>query len=155
MTYVSLAQVCTCVGLDVAVAAGVLLDVEPGQVETLGQLHRVGGVPPENISDVKIFLKRKYFIRVSLVGDVVSRVAVAGDLEGAGLTVHGVELQVHRAGQSQGDSDAVQDVAVGKDSDVDIVDEDVVEVSSLLVPEERVRHPHLTSVSQSQVFDPL
>ena len=92
-----------CVGLDVAVAAGVLLDVEPGQVETLGQLHRVGGVPPENISDVKIFLKRKYFIRVSLVGDVVSRVAVAGDLEGAGLTVHGVELQVHRAGQSEGD----------------------------------------------------
>ena len=50
-----------CVGLDVAVAAGVLLDVEPRQVETLGQLDRVGGVP--------------------LVGDVVRGVAVAGDLK--------------------------------------------------------------------------
>ena len=45
-----------CVGLDVAVAAGVLLDVEPRQVEALGQLDRVPAVPE--------------------VGDVVSRVAV-------------------------------------------------------------------------------
>ena len=53
---VSLAQLCTCVGLDVAVAAGVVLDVEARQVEALGQLHRVPAVPE--------------------VGDVVSRVAV-------------------------------------------------------------------------------
>ena len=116
------------VGLDVAVAAGVLLYVEPGQVEALGQLDRVRVVP--------------------LVGDVVRGVAVAGDLEGAGLSVHGVELEVHGAGESQGDPDTVEHVAVGEDPDVDVVDEDVVEVTSLLVAEEGVRHPHLLRVSQ-------
>ena len=142
-----------CVGLDVAVAAGVLLDVEPGQVETLGQLHRVCGVPPENISDVKIFLKRKYFIRVSLVGDVVSRVAVAGDLEGAGLTVHGVELQVHGTGEGQGDPDAVQDVAVGKDAHVQVGLEDLVETADLLVAEKRVGHPYSPRIRHGQILD--
>ena len=51
--------------------------------------------------------------------------------------------------------DAVEDVPVRVDPDVEVGGEDVVEGSNLLVPEERVRHPHLTSVSQSQVFDPL
>ena len=34
-------SVLTCVGLDVAVVADVLLQGEPGQVEVVGDLHRV------------------------------------------------------------------------------------------------------------------
>ena len=51
--------------------------------------------------------------------------------------------------------DAVENIPIRVDPDVEVGGEDVVEGSNLLVPEERVRHPHLTSVSQSQVFDPL
>lgn len=40
----------TCVGLDVAVAARVLLDAESGQAEALGDLHRVSCLP--QVSDV-------------------------------------------------------------------------------------------------------
>jgi hypothetical protein len=47
--------------------------------------------------------------------------------------------------------DAVQHVSVGEDADVDVVDEDGVEVSGLLVAEERVGHPHLAGVGQRQV----
>ena len=82
----------------------------------------------------------------------VEDIFTAGNLHRAHLPVKRVELEVHWAGQSQGDSDAVQDVAVGKDSDVDIVDEDVVEVSSLLVPEESVRHPDLLGVCESEIL---
>ena len=38
--------------------------------------------------------------------------------ESAGLPVHRVELEVHGAGEGQGDSDAVEDVAVWKDSGI-------------------------------------
>ena len=48
--------------------------------------------------------------------------------------------------------DAVEDVAIREDSDVDIINEDVVEVPGLLVPEESVRHPDLLRVSESQVL---
>ena len=51
--------------------------------------------------------------------------------------------------------DAVEDVAVWKDPDVEVGGEDVVELPDLLVPEEGVRHPHLARVSQGQVLDPL
>ena len=72
----------------------------------------------------------------------------AGDLQSTSLTIHWVEFEVHRTGESEGYSDAVEDITVWEDSDIDIVDEDVVEVTSLLVAEERVRHPHLLRVSQ-------
>jgi hypothetical protein len=39
--------------------------------------------------------------------------------------------------------DAVEDLAVGKDPNVDIVDENVVKVANLLVAEKGVWHPHL------------
>ena len=51
--------------------------------------------------------------------------------------------------------DAVEDVAVWEDPDVEVGGEDVVELPDLLVPEEGVRHPHLARVSQGQVADPL
>ena len=35
----------TCIGLHVAVTAGVFLNVESGQIETLGKLNRVTAVP--------------------------------------------------------------------------------------------------------------
>ena len=38
-------SVLTCVGLDVAVVADVLLQGEPGQVEVVGDLHRVVLLP--------------------------------------------------------------------------------------------------------------
>ncbi len=41
--------------------------------------------------------------------------------------------------------DAVEDLAVGKDPDVDVVHQDVVEVADLFISEKRVRHPNLSS----------
>ena len=51
--------------------------------------------------------------------------------------------------------DAVEDVAVWEDPDVEVGGEDVVELPDLLVTEEGVRHPHLARVRQGQVLDPL
>ena len=50
--------------------------------------------------------------------------------------------------------DAVQNVSVGKDSDVEVWLDDVVELAVLLVPEKRVRHPDLAGIRQGQVFHP-
>ena len=49
--------------------------------------------------------------------------------------------------------DAVEDLAGGVDSDVDVGDDDVVEVASLLILEKCVRHPDFIRVRHSQVFD--
>ena len=49
--------------------------------------------------------------------------------------------------------DAVEDVAVWEDPDVEVGGQDLVEARNLLVPEEGVRHPHLARVSQGQVAD--
>ena len=51
--------------------------------------------------------------------------------------------------------DAVENITIRVDPDVEVGGEDVVEGTDLLVPEECVRHPHLASVSQSQVSDSL
>ena len=77
----------------------------------------------------------------------------ACNVEVTGLLVQGEEGEVHRAETGEGDADAVEDVAVGEDSDVEVGGEDVVELSDLLVPEERVGHPDLTDVGESEVFD--
>ena len=70
------------------------------------------------------------------------------------MPVHRVQLEVHRAREGQGDPDTVEDVAIREDPDVDIIDEDVVKVASLLVPEECVRHPNLFRVSQGEILYP-
>ncbi len=44
--------------------------------------------------------------------------------------------------------DAVEHVAIGEDPDVDVVDEDGVELTGFLVPEEGVRHPNFARISQ-------
>ena len=49
--------------------------------------------------------------------------------------------------------DAVEDITIWIHPDVQVGGQDVVEGSDLLVPEERVRHPDLAHVGQSQVFD--
>ena len=79
----------------------------------------------------------------------------AGNVQVTGLLVQGEEGEVHGAEAGEGDADAVEHVAVGEDSDVEVGGEDVVELPDLLVPEEGVRHPHLARVSQGQVADPL
>ena len=60
--------------------------------------------------------------------------------------------EVHGAEASQRDADAVEDVPVGMDPDVEVGGEDVVEVANLLVPEEGVGHPNLARVRQGQIF---
>ena len=60
--------------------------------------------------------------------------------------------EVHGAEASQRDADAVEDVPVGMDSNVEVGGEDVVEVANLLVPEEGVRHPNLARVRKGQIF---
>ena len=72
----------------------------------------------------------------------------ARNLHRTGLGVQGIELEIHGTREGQGNPDTVEDVAIREDPDVDIVDEDVVKVASLLVPEECVRHPNLLRVSQ-------
>ena len=61
---------------------------------------------------------------------------------------------MHWTREGQRDPDAVEDVAIREYPDVDIVDEDVVKVASLLVPEECVRHPNLLRVSQGEILYP-
>ena len=48
--------------------------------------------------------------------------------------------------------DAVEDVSVGKDPDVEVGQDDVVEGALLLVPEEGVGHPQLPGVAQGEVL---
>ena len=48
--------------------------------------------------------------------------------------------------------DAVEDVPVGEDPDVEVGEDDVVEGALLLVPEERVGHPQLPGVPQGEVL---
>ena len=79
----------------------------------------------------------------------------AGNVQVTGLLVQGEEGEVHGAEAGEGDANAVEDVAVGEDSDVEVGGEDVVELPDLLVTEEGVRHPHLARVSKGQVADPL
>ena len=51
--------------------------------------------------------------------------------------------------------DAVEDVAVWEDPDVEVGGEDVVELPDLLVPEESVWHPDLADVRQGEILDLL
>ena len=51
--------------------------------------------------------------------------------------------------------DAVEDITVWINPDVEIGGQDVVEGSDLLVPEECIRHPDLASIREGQVADPL
>lgn len=48
---------------------------------------------------------------------------------------------------------AVEDLATREDPDVDVWENNVVEVSHLLVLEEKVRHPYLVSLRQGEVLD--
>ena len=48
--------------------------------------------------------------------------------------------------------DAEEDIPIGEHPDIDVVDEDGVEVTELLVAEKRVWHPHLVWVGQGEVL---
>ena len=56
------------------------------------------------------------------------------------------EGEIHGAEAGQRDADAVEDVAIGMNPDVEVGRQDVVEIAKLLVPEESVRHPDLARV---------
>ena len=45
--------------------------------------------------------------------------------------------------------DAVQNIPIRVDPDVEVGGENIMEGTDLFIPEECVRHPHLTGVSQS------
>ena len=64
------------------------------------------------------------------------------------MSIHWIQFEIHRTGESERNADAVENVAIGEDSDVDVIDEDVVEVTRLLVAEEGVRHPDLLWVGE-------
>ena len=77
----------------------------------------------------------------------------AGHVEVTGLPVQREPSQVHGAAAQQARPDAVEDVTVREDSDVEVGGEDLVEPRHLLVPEESVRHPDLARVSEGEVAD--
>ena len=56
------------------------------------------------------------------------------------------EGEIHGAEAGQRDADAVEDVAIRVNPDVEVWRQDVVEIAKLLVPEESVRHPDLARV---------
>ena len=56
------------------------------------------------------------------------------------------EGKVHGAEAGQRDADAVEDITIGMDPDVEVGGQDVVEIADLLIPEESVRHPDLACV---------
>ena len=56
------------------------------------------------------------------------------------------EGEIHGAEAGQRDADAVEDVSIGMNPDVEVGRQDVVEIAKLLVPEESVRHPDLARV---------
>ena len=49
--------------------------------------------------------------------------------------------------------DTVENITIGKDSDVKVWRENCVKPSDLLVPEESVGHPDLTGVRHRQILD--
>ena len=77
----------------------------------------------------------------------------AGHVEVTGLPVQREPSQVHGAAAQQARPDAVEDVTVREDPDVEVGGEDLVEPRHLLVPEEGVRHPDLARVSEGEVAD--
>ena len=56
---------------------------------------------------------------------------------------------------SEASPDAVEDVSVGEDPDVQVRREDVVELADLLISKKGVRHPHFACISQSQIPNSL
>lgn len=73
--------------------------------------------------------------------------------QGACLFVQWVELEVHRAGEGERNSDAVQHVSIGEDPNVDVRHDDVVEVAFLFIGKEQIWHPYSVRFSQGQVFE--
>ena len=49
--------------------------------------------------------------------------------------------------------DAIENVAIGENTDIKIWSENRVKSSDLFVPEESVGHPHFTRISHGQVTD--
>ena len=77
----------------------------------------------------------------------------ACNIQIARLFIQRKKSQIHGAEASEGDSDTVEDITVGEDSDVEIGGEDVVKGSNLFISEERIWHPHFAGISQGQIFD--
>ena len=61
---------------------------------------------------------------------------------------------MHGTTKSQRHSDAVENIAVGKDPDVEVGLYDVMELALLLISEEAVWHPDLGAVRHGEVLDP-
>ena len=71
----------------------------------------------------------------------------------AGLFIQRKESQVHGAEACEGDADAVEDITIREDADIEVGCQNVVKCSNLLIPKESVRHPNFTGISHGQIFD--
>ena len=71
----------------------------------------------------------------------------------ADLLVEGEEGELHGAGHHQGHPDAVQHVAVGEESDVEVRCENLVGSTNLFISKKGVWHPDLAGVGHRQIFD--
>ena len=60
---------------------------------------------------------------------------------------------MHSALTDEGHSDAVEDIAVGEDTDIEIGGEDAVEAGNLLISKEGVGHPNFAGICHGQVPD--
>ena len=67
------------------------------------------------------------------------------------MLVEGEEGEVHATDTDEGHSDTVEDITIREDTNIEVGGEDAVEPGNLLIPEERVRHPHFADICHGQV----
>ena len=77
----------------------------------------------------------------------------AGYLHGACLPIQGVQLQVHGAGEGEGDPDAEEDHPVREYSDIQIRNQNIVHSAASLIAEKCVRHPHFSRLCYGEVLN--
>ena len=65
------------------------------------------------------------------------------------LFIQRKESQIHGAEAGERYSDAVENISVREDSNVEVRSEDVVKCSNLFISEERVGHPNFAGIRQS------
>ena len=69
------------------------------------------------------------------------------------MLIQGKESQVHGTKAGEGNTDAVENITIREDTDIEVGCQDVVEGSNLLISEERIWHPNFAGIRQGQIFD--
>ena len=73
----------------------------------------------------------------------------ASNVQVTRLFIQRKESQIHGAEACERYSDAVENITVREDSNVEVGSEDVVKCSNLLISEECVGHPNFAGIRQS------